>query len=58
MMELSKNGVNTVRMMNAYTTLVFEVCGMVVYAFLQANDESKMMRSGMPTGMMRGGMER
>ena len=63
-MELRKNGISTVRMMGAYNTLGFEVCGMVIDAFLGANEEAKMMKNGMsgrmpqgmPAGMMRGGM--
>lgn len=46
-MELRKNKIATVRMMNAYNTLGFEVCGMVVDAFLSANQEAAMMRGGM-----------
>lgn len=60
--ELRKNKIATVRMMNAYNTLGFEVCGMVVDAFLSANKEAEMLKSGefdkMPHGMMRGGMNR
>lgn len=60
--EIRKNKIATVRMMNAYNTLGFEVCGMVVNAFLAANQESEMMKSGMgsemPQIMMRGGMGR
>lgn len=62
MMELRKNAITSVRMTNAYNTLGFEVCGMVIDAFLVADEESKMMKSGplnrMPHGMMRGGMGR
>ena len=61
-MELRKNTISTVRMVNAYNTLGFEVCSMVIDAFLQANEESKIMKNGnldgMPHGMMRGGMGR
>lgn len=60
--ELRKNGIATVRMMNAYDTLGFEVCTMVVDAFLSANQESEMMKNKnfdkMPHEMMRGGMNR
>lgn len=59
-LALRENKIATVRMMNAYNTLGFEVCGMVVDAFLSANTEAGMMKSGnfdkMPHGMMRGGM--
>lgn len=59
-LALRENKISTVRMMNAYNTLGFEVCGMVVDAFLSANTEAGMMKSGnfdkMPHGMMRGGM--
>lgn len=43
--ELRKNKIATVRMMNAYNTLGFEVCKMVVDAFLSANKEGEMMKS-------------
>lgn len=60
--ELRKNKIATVRMMNAYNTLGFEVCGMVVDAFLQANREAETMKngafSGMPHKMANGGMDR
>ena len=46
-MEMRKNGIATVRMMNAYNTLGFEVCEMVLDAFTLADRESKMMRGGM-----------
>lgn len=46
-MELRKNCIATVRMMKAYYTLGFEVCDMVLDAFLTADQESKMMRGGM-----------
>ena len=45
--------------MNAYNTLGFEVCGMVIDAFLQANLESKLMKDGISMEMkktMRGGV--
>lgn len=45
--EMRKNGIAAVRMMNAYHTLGFEVCKMVLDAFLMADQESKMMRGGM-----------
>ena len=60
-MELRKNKIATVRMMNAYNTLGFEVCSMVVDAFLVANEEAEMLKNGnydkMHHGMMRGGMK-
>lgn len=43
-MEMQKNGIITIRMMKAYNTLGFEVCEMVVDAFLQANQESIMLK--------------
>jgi nitrogenase molybdenum-cofactor synthesis protein NifE len=46
-MEMRKNSIATVRMMNAYNTLGFEVCNMVLDAFLAAEKESQMMRGGM-----------
>ena len=46
-MEMRKNGIATVRMMKAYNTLGFEVCDMVLDAFLLADKESKMMKGGM-----------
>jgi len=53
-MELRKNKIATVRMMQAYSTLGFEVCGMVIDAFLLADKESGMMKnSGMRGGMTR-----
>lgn len=49
-------------MLNAYNTLGFEVCGMVVDAFVSANKEAEMMKNGdfdkMPHEMMKGGMRR
>ena len=42
-MELRKNGIATVRMMNAYNTLGFEVCELVLNGFLQAQKEAEMM---------------
>lgn len=56
-MEMRKNGIAAVRMMKAYNTLGFEVCEMVLDAFLTADRESQMMRAGM-AGMMKGGMGR
>ena len=53
-MELRKNKIATVRMMQAYSTLGFEVCGMVIDAFLLADKEAGMMQNG----GMRGGMTR
>lgn len=44
--EMQRNGIVTVRMMKAYSTLGFEVCEMVVDAFLQANRESAMIKGG------------
>ena len=52
--ELRKNKIATVRMMQAYSTLGFEVCGMVIDAFLLADKEAGMMQNG----GMRGGMTR
>lgn len=46
-MEMRKNGIATVRMMKAYNTLGFEVCEMVLDAFITADKESTMMRGGM-----------
>lgn len=61
-MELRKNKIATVGMMNAYNTLGFEVCAMVVDAFLTANQEYERMKDEqfdtMPHGMMIGGMRR
>ena len=57
--QLRKLGIASVRMMNAYNTLGFEVCGMVIDAFLQANLESKLMKDGISMEMkktMRGGV--
>lgn len=45
--EMRKNGIATVRMMKAYNTLGFEVCEMVLDAFVKADKESTMMRGGM-----------
>lgn len=50
--ELRKNAIASVRMMKAYNTLGFEVCGMVLDAFIQADKELKMMKHGMPHGHM------
>ncbi|MBQ8011393.1 MAG: hypothetical protein IJ265_07570 [Oscillospiraceae bacterium] len=41
---LRKNGFVTVRMRNPYNTLGFEVCGMVLDAFLTAEKESRMLK--------------
>ena len=49
-MEMRKNGISTVRMMKAYHTLGFEVCEMVVDAFLQAQQEAAMSRVSMKKG--------
>lgn len=43
---LRKNGIVTVRMRNPYNTLGFEVCGMVLDAFLMAEKESRMLKGG------------
>lgn len=43
---LRKNGIVTVRMRNPYNTLGFEVCGMVMDAFLMAEKESRMLKGG------------
>lgn len=51
--ELAKNGITSVMMMNAYNTLGFEVCGMVLNAFLQANNTSEKPVEMM--AMMKGG---
>lgn len=59
--QLRRLGIASVRMMNAYNTLGFEVCGMVIDAFLHANTESKLMKSGIPMemmNMMKGGVSR
>lgn len=40
--ELIKNNISPVRMVNAYSTLGFEVCDMVISAFMQATNTSKM----------------
>lgn len=45
-MELKKNGITTVRMMKAYNTLGFEVCEMVLDAFLQASREAELLKGG------------
>ena len=53
-MELRKNKIATVRMMQAYSTLGFEVCGMVIDAFLMADKEAGRMKNvGMRGGMTR-----
>lgn len=44
--EMRKQGIFSVRMMKAYDTLGFEVCGMVLDAFAIADKESKMMTGG------------
>lgn len=44
--DLRKNGVATIRMRNPYNTLGFEVCGMVLDAFLMAERESRMLKGG------------
>ncbi|MGN0657669.1 MAG: nitrogenase component 1 [Ruminiclostridium sp.] len=54
--EMRKQGISTVRMMKAYNTLGFEVCGMVVEAFLQADREANMPPVSM--NMMKGAMKR
>jgi len=46
-MEMRRQGIATVRMMKAYNTLGFEVCDMVLDAFLTANQESIIMKGGM-----------
>lgn len=53
-MEMRKQGISSVRMMKAYNTLGFEVCEMVLDAFLLADHESKMMKKD----VLKGGMEK
>ena len=43
---MRENGITSVRMMGAYNTLGFEVCRMVLNAFLQAQKEAELMKSG------------
>ncbi len=43
---MRENGITSVRMMGAYNTLRFEVCRMVLNAFLQAQKEAELMKSG------------
>lgn len=43
---LQKHNIVTVRMRNPYNTLGFEVCGMVLEAFLRAEQESRMLKGG------------
>lgn len=50
--EMRKCGITMVRMMKAYNTLGFEVCEMVVDAFMQADRESAMMKGGARHGFM------
>ena len=38
--KLAENGITSVMMMNAYNILGFEVCDMVLNAFLQADNAS------------------
>lgn len=45
-MEMRKNGIATVQMTNAYNTLGFEVCKMVLDAFRMADTVSKMIKGG------------
>lgn len=45
-MALRRQGIATVRMTGAYNTLGFEVCGMVLDAFLQAGREQAAMKGG------------
>ena len=49
--ELLKNKISSVTMMNAYNTLGFEVCDMVINAFLQAVNPPKMPPE-IPAAMM------
>lgn len=46
MVELRQNGITTVYMTQAYNTLGFEVCDMVLTAFTQAAKEAEMMKGG------------
>ncbi len=46
--ELRKNKIASVRMMNAYSILGFETCETVLNAFLMAEKESEMLKTGAP----------
>lgn len=51
--ELTKHGITSVQMMNAYNTLGFEVCDMVLSAFLRANQPQAMQMPTMGKGGVR-----
>ncbi|MCQ2496480.1 MAG: nitrogenase component 1 [Lachnospiraceae bacterium] len=51
-MEMRKYGIVSVRMLMAYNTLGFEVCDMILDAFVKADEEAKMSNGGKHHGIM------
>lgn len=56
--QMRQSGITPVRMTGAYNTLGFEVCQMVLDAFLQALQESAMSNKGISAPMVKGGLNK